>query len=142
MQWSRWPRPPRGKKRASMHACMYIHAKFNSLQRTNHSMYDKVQRLLAIVKEHNLSIAPQNVACSYSSSRPSMYNCTRSFQYICTLLHACLLYYLINMAKYLFYGIICKYLLHVVFVSLLFSTEFFPLLVLKRSFQRYSRFRR
>ena len=123
MQWSRWPGPLAGRNER---ACMYIHAKFNSLQRTNHFMYDKVQRFLAIVKEHNLSIAPQNVACSYSSSRPSMYNCTRSFQYIynctqyiCTLLHACLLYYLINRLN--IYSIICKYLLHVVFVSLLFS---------------------
>ena len=43
-----------------------IRARFNSLQRTYHCMRNKVQRLLVMVKEHNLSIAPQNVAASPS----------------------------------------------------------------------------
>ena len=38
-----------------------IHARFNSLQRTYHSMHDKVERLLSVVKEHTISIVPQNV---------------------------------------------------------------------------------
>ncbi|KAL5500643.1 hypothetical protein EMCRGX_G012237 [Ephydatia muelleri] len=38
-----------------------IHARFNTLQRTYHSMPDKVQQLLAIMKEQLLFIAPRNV---------------------------------------------------------------------------------
>ena len=40
----------------------YIHARFNSLQRTYHSVHDPVERLSLIMKEHLLSIAPQDVA--------------------------------------------------------------------------------
>ena len=39
-----------------------IHARFNSLQRTYHSVPDKVQQLVLMVKEYLLSVAPQNVA--------------------------------------------------------------------------------
>eukprot|EP00731_Ephydatia_muelleri_P023365 Em0015g948a len=39
-----------------------IHARFNGLQRTYHSVPDKVQQLVLMVKEHLLSVAPQNVA--------------------------------------------------------------------------------
>ena len=39
-----------------------IHARFNSLQRMYHSIHDPVERLSLIMKEHLLSIAPQNVA--------------------------------------------------------------------------------
>ena len=39
-----------------------IHSRFKNLQRTYHCMRNKVQRLLAMVKEHNLSIAFLNVA--------------------------------------------------------------------------------
>ena len=38
-----------------------IHARFNGLQRTYHSVPDKVQQLVLMVKEHLLSVAPQNV---------------------------------------------------------------------------------
>ena len=38
-----------------------IHARFNTLLRTYHSVPDKVQQLVLIVKEHLLSVAPQNV---------------------------------------------------------------------------------
>ena len=38
-----------------------IHARFNTLQRTYHSIPDKVQQLLAIMKEQLLFIAPRNV---------------------------------------------------------------------------------
>ena len=39
-----------------------IHARFNTLQRTYHSVHDPLKRLLLIVKEHLLIVAPQNVA--------------------------------------------------------------------------------
>ena len=39
-----------------------IHARFNTLLRTYHSVPDKDQQLVLIVKEHLLSVAPQNVA--------------------------------------------------------------------------------
>ena len=39
-----------------------IHARFNTLQRTYHSVPDPVQRLMLIVKEHLLIVAPQNAA--------------------------------------------------------------------------------
>ena len=39
-----------------------IHASFNTLQRTYHSVHDPLKRLLLIVKEHLLIVAPQNVA--------------------------------------------------------------------------------
>ena len=39
-----------------------IHARFNTLQNAYHSMPDKVQELLSIMKEQVLFIAPRNVA--------------------------------------------------------------------------------
>ena len=39
-----------------------IHARFNTLQRTYHSVHDPLKRLLLIVKEHLLIVAPHNVA--------------------------------------------------------------------------------
>ena len=39
-----------------------IHARFNALQRTYHSVPDRVKQLLLIVKEHLLSVAPEHVA--------------------------------------------------------------------------------
>ena len=39
----------------------FIHARFNTLQRTYDSVPDNIQLLLLIVKEHLLSVAPQNV---------------------------------------------------------------------------------
>ena len=38
-----------------------IHARFNTLQRTNQCIHNKVDRLLSIVKEHSLSISPRIV---------------------------------------------------------------------------------
>ena len=39
-----------------------IHARFNGLQKMYHPVPDKVQQLVLMVKEHLLSVAPQNVA--------------------------------------------------------------------------------
>ena len=54
-----WIWPPRRTQGAES-----IHAKFNGLQRTYHSVPDKVQQLVLMVKEHLLSVAPQNVAAT------------------------------------------------------------------------------
>ena len=39
-----------------------IHAKFNALHRTYCSIHDKLQHYQCVMKEHLISIAPQNVA--------------------------------------------------------------------------------
>ena len=41
-----------------------VHARFNGLQRMYHSVPDKVRQLVLMVKEHLLSMAPQNVAAT------------------------------------------------------------------------------
>ena len=42
---------------------------FNTLQKTYQAIHDKVQRLLCIVKEHNVSITPQNVKAKSPSTK-------------------------------------------------------------------------
>ena len=39
-----------------------IHAKFNALHRTYASIHEKLQHYQCVMKEHLISIAPQNVA--------------------------------------------------------------------------------
>ena len=54
-----WIWPPRRTQGAES-----IHARFNGLQRMYHSVPAKVRQLVLMVKEHLLSMAPQNVAAT------------------------------------------------------------------------------